>query len=118
MGIAHFVKSIFKKPEEQKKTSDSLLDRINASMELLVQKSRNLNDQFSEEKEEIMRIAEDARSIRESEEIFSAKLEQDILGNITAVSSACDAALSGRSQCAVKESLLQLKAVVAQRLAK
>lgn len=112
----HFVKSIFKKSEKEEKAS-SLLDRINASMELLVQKSRNLNEQFSQEKEEIMRIAEDARRIQESGEIFSAKLEQDILGNITAVSSACEAVLSGRSRSAVKESLAPLKAAVAQRLA-
>ena len=72
---------------------------------------------LDEEKKQIAELAEEAKKIGGSPEIFSAKLEQDILGNITAVSSACDSVLSGSNESAVKETLASLKTVLAQRMA-
>ncbi|MGN0728993.1 hypothetical protein [Treponema sp.] len=116
MGIANFVKNFFYK-SKRKNQKSGLLDRIHISMELLVQKSENLNSQFNEEKKQIEELALEAGKIVSSDEIFSAKLEQDILGNITAVSSACDSALSGGNNSAVKEALASLKTVISQRIA-
>lgn len=116
MGIAGFMKRVFQK-SGKKNESSGLLDRINLSMNLLVQKSQNLNSQFSEEKKQIAALAEEAKKIASSDEIFSAKLEQDILGNITVASSACDSVLSGGGGSAIKEALASLKTVIAQRTA-
>lgn len=116
MKITDFMKRLFQKSGNKKENSD-LLERIDLSMNLLVQKSQNLNSQFDEEKKQIAELAEEAKKIAGSNEIFSAKLEQDILGNITAVSSACDSVLSGSNESAVKETLASLKTVLAQRKA-
>ena len=115
MGIANLFKGFFKKGKME--GGSVLLERINFSMDLLVQKSRNLNSQFEDEKQQIADIANTARTIRESSVIFSAKLEQDILGKITAVSSVCDAVLAGRPNKTMKQSIESLKAAVSQRLA-
>lgn len=116
MRITDFMKRLFQKSGKKNENS-GLLDRINLSMNLLVQKSQNLNSQFDEEKKQIAELAEEAKKLAGSPEIFSAKLEQDILGNITAVSSACDSVLSGSNESAVKETLASLKTVLAQRMA-
>ena len=116
MKITDFMKRVFQKSGKKKENS-GLLDRINLSMNLLVQKSQNLNSQFDEEKNQISELAEEAKKLASSNEIFSAKLEQDILGNITAVSSACDSVLSGSNESAIKETLASLKTVLAQRMA-
>ncbi len=115
MGILNFFRKAKKSAGEN--PDDSLLSRINFSMDLLVQKSQNLGEQFAGQKKEIEEIAAEAKKIRQSDEIFSAKLEQDILGNITAVSSACDDMLSGREISAEKNPLASLKTSVSQRRA-
>ena len=115
MGIANLFKGLFKKHKME--GGSVLLERINFSMDLLVQKSRNLNSQYEDEKKQIAEIAQTARTIRESSVIFSAKLEQDILGKITAVSSVCDAVLAGRQGKSMKQSVEALKTAISQRLA-
>lgn len=115
MGIANLFKGFSKKGKMEGESG--LLEQINFSMDLLVQKSRNLNSQFEAEKQQIADIANTARTIRESGVIFSAKLEQDILGKITAVSSVCDAVLAGRPVNTMQQSIEALKAAISQRLA-
>ncbi len=81
-----------------------------------MQKANNLNDQqFEDEKKEITKIAEIAASIKISRKIFSVKLEQEILGHITTVSSACDSLLSGSSETGIKSEISALKAAITQR---
>ena len=113
MGIMNFLKDFFGKKD--KPSDPTLIDRINTSMQLLIEKSGNLNDSFSEEKQAIRDIAEEASNFVELKDIFSAKLEQDILGQITKASFACDAALSGADSGNVKKCIASLKAVVNQR---
>ena len=109
----NFLKEVFGK--KGKPSDPTLIDRINTSMQLLIEKSGNLNDSFSEEKQTIRDIAEEASKFVELKDIFSAKLEQDILGQITKASFACDAALSGADSGNVKKCIASLKAVVNQR---
>lgn len=115
MALANIIKSIFSKKEE-KPSGPSLVEEINRHMSLLVDKSRNLNDSFESEKSEIAAIAKEAASIEESREILAAKLEQDILGRVTAVSSACELAIAGKATGeTVKREINSLKAKMGQR---
>lgn len=116
MAVADMIKNIFRKKEE-KPAGPSLIEQINRHMVLLVEKSGNLNDTFELEKAEIASIAEEAASIEESKEILAAKLEQDILGRITAVSSACEQAIAGNARENVKKEISSLKAKMSQRSA-
>ncbi|MCQ2241379.1 hypothetical protein [Treponema sp.] len=116
MAIANIIKNIFSKKEE-KSSGPSLVEEINRHMTLLVEKSGNLNENFESEKAEIASIAKEAASIKESKEILAAKLEQDILGRITAVSSACELAIAGKSNDSVKKEISSLKAKMNQRSA-
>ena len=50
-------------------------------------------------------------------DIFSAKLEQEILGKITTASSACEASLVGKGDNNLKEAVASLKTVINQRTA-
>ncbi|MBQ0040212.1 MAG: hypothetical protein KBS64_07295 [Treponema sp.] len=116
MSFADKIKSIFGK-EEAKPSRPSLVDQINVHMNLLVQKSGILNDQFAKEKADIAAIAAEASALKESKEILAAKLEQDILGRITAVSSACELAIAGKQPENVKKEISSLKAKMSQRSA-
>ena len=115
MLMEGIVNKFFKKDE--KSSGPSLVEQINSQMKLLVEKSGILNDQFESEKNEIASIALEAADLGESKEILAAKLEQDILGRITAVSSACDLALSGTRGDGVKKEIANLSAKISQRCA-
>ena len=119
MAFSDFIKGIFKaeKKESAKSTSPSLVDQIRTQMELLVEKSGNFNDLYSVEKRQIIQLSGEASLMEESNEILAAKLEQDILGRITAVSSACDLALSGTRGDGVKKEIANLSAKISQRCA-
>nr|WP_318710518.1 hypothetical protein [uncultured Treponema sp.] len=117
MALDNIIKSIFSKKEE-KPSGPSLVEEINRHMTLLVEKSGNLNETFETEKSEIGAIAREAALIKESKEILAAKLEQDILGRITAVSSACELAIAGKATSeTVKKEIVSLKAKMNQRSA-
>lgn len=115
MLMEGIVNKFFKKDE--KSSGSSLVEQINSQMKLLVEKSGILNDQFESEKNEIASIALEAADLGESKEILAAKLEQDILGRITAVSSACELAIAGKSRENVKKEISALKAKMGQRSA-
>ena len=115
MLMEGIVNKFFKKDE--KSSGPSLVEQINSQMKLLVEKSGILNDQFESEKNEIVSIALEAADLGESKEILAAKLEQDILGRITAVSSACELAIAGKSRENVKKEISALKAKMGQRSA-
>lgn len=115
MLMEGIVNKFFK--EDEKSSGPSLVEQINSQMKLLVEKSGILNDQFESEKNEIASIALEAADLGESKEILAAKLEQDILGRITAVSSACELAIAGKSRENVKKEISALKAKMGQRSA-
>ena len=115
MLMEGIVNKFFKKDE--KSSGPSLVEQINSQMKLLVEKSGILNDQFESEKNEIASIALEAADLGESKEILAAKLEQDILGRITAVSSACELAIAGKSRENVKKEISALKGKMGQRSA-
>lgn len=116
MAINTILKRIFNKKEE-KISSPSLIEEINKHVSLLVEKSKNLNENFEEEKTEILEIAKEAANIKESKEILAAKLEQDILGRITATSSACESGIAGKVNINIKKEISLLKAKLSQRSA-
>lgn len=118
ISLKNFFNGIFgkEKKEEKKSAFPSLVEQIRIQMNLLVEKSGNLNDQFAEEKRDIVLLAGEASFMEQSQEILAAKLEQDILGRITAVSSACDFALSDKENT-VKKEIASLKAKMSQRCA-
>lgn len=116
MPVSGFFSSLFAK-KEKKPSGPSLVDQINYQMKLLVEKSGNLNDLYEAEKKSIFNLSQEAAGIQESDEILAAKLEQDILGRITAVSSACELAIAGKQPDAVKREINSLKAKLSQRSA-
>lgn len=108
---------LFKKSEE-KNNEPSLIDKINLYMDLLLQKSSMLNNDYETEKQLIVDLAEEAKAFKIiDKDIFSAKLEQEILGKITTASSACEASLVGKGDDNLKEAVASLKTVINQRTA-
>lgn len=121
MAFGNLFSRLFRKKSDKRiavkgNISTSLVERINSSMDLLVMKSVNLNEQWNSERETILKLRDDAKKFVEVDEILAAKFEQDILGSITALSSSCDAALAGKSDADVKKSLAALSSVISQRL--
>ena len=86
-------------------------------MRLLFEKSGTLNDSWKEEKEQIASLLEEVEHMEDAEGILAAKFEQDILGKITALSSACDSAIAGKPDADVKKALAALLSAVSQRKA-
>ncbi len=116
MQLSNFFRRIFTGFSRKDVKVRSLVDQIDMNLETILVKSANLGSQFEEEKKEIEKLREDFKKVSESKDLFSAKLEQDILGKITAFSSDCDKSLSGDENCNIKESLGALKTAIAQRL--
>lgn len=108
---------IFKKSEE-KNSEPSLIDKINSYMDLLLQKSSMLNSDYDAEKQLIVELVEETKAFKIiDKDIFSAKLEQDILGKITTASSACESSLVGKDHDTLKAAIAALKTVINQRTA-
>lgn len=117
--MGFFNKLFGKNKSDKKKKSEnmpSLIERIVSSMDLLVEKSGNLNSQFEDEKSEILKLSQNAKSLVLVDEILGAKLEQEILASITKVSFACDNALAGKNLEQVKANLSGLNSLMSQRL--
>ncbi len=87
--------------DDSKKKEPSLIDQIFSSTSLLEQKSEMLNDSWAEQKGRIKEISAEMRLFTDSNEIAAAKFEQDILGKLTAVSTACDGAISGKQNAKI-----------------
>ncbi|MCI5829694.1 MAG: hypothetical protein UHY90_03600 [Treponema sp.] len=118
MAVAELIKNIFSKKEEEKKTEPSIVDEIKKHMGLLAEKCQILNESFEEEKKEILALKAEADSIEESREILAAKLEPEVLGRITSVSSVCELAIAGKeSPQSLKKEIASLKAKMNQRSA-
>lgn len=117
--MGFFNKLFGKNKSDKKKKSEnmpSLIERIVSSMDLLVEKSGNLNSQFEDEKSEILKLSQNAKSLVLVDEILGAKLEQEILASITKVNFACDNALAGKNPEQVKANLLGLNSLMSQRI--
>ncbi|MBO4386624.1 MAG: hypothetical protein J5817_06345, partial [Treponema sp.] len=95
----------------------TLLEQIVTSMTLLVQKTGTLNDSWAGEKEQIAGLLAEVEQMEDSDDILAAKFEQDILGKITALSSACDCAIAGKKDADVEKALAALASSVNQRKA-
>lgn len=85
-------------------------------MDLLVQKTEYLNDSYSKEIDCIKKISEEVKCLTPQDDIASAKFEQDILGKITAVSSACDAVIAGKKEGGIDKALSSLQTSVTSRI--
>ena len=100
--------------EKNQSTIPTLLEQIITSMALLAQKASSLNDSWAEEKEKIIETSQEVRHLQKSDGITAAKFEQDILGKITALSSACDSAIAGNKDAEVKKMLASLLLSIGQ----
>ncbi len=76
-----------------------------------------MNEDSREQKDLISSMAEQLKKLRGLDNITAAKMEQDILGKITAVSSSCDTVLSGGDNKELKKQLSALMTVINQRQA-
>ncbi len=112
-----FGKKFGKKNNDLNKNSKSLLEQISSSMNLLLLKSGNLNQQFEEEKLLLQKISDDSKKIVPVNEILGAKFEQEILVSLTKTSFACDNVLAGSNSKQLKKTLLNLESLVRERLA-
>ncbi len=110
-----FFKNLFNKKKKQT-SSDTLIIKICSSLELLLEKSTTLNENFNEEKNKLQTMNEKSKLLVPIEEILSAKMEQELLTKITSTSFACDMALTG-SENDFCENLNALETLLNQRLA-
>ena len=90
---------------------------MNHSMARLVHKAQTLNSSWQKEKDTLQMLMQTISGFVLSDEIASAKMEQDILGKITAVSSACDRAIAGNSDVDLSAQVQSLVTAVNQRKA-
>ncbi len=123
MSIADFFGNLFKTKKrrsndnpESPLTANSL-ERIKYAMGRLVQKAATLNDSWQEQKTALVQIQQITDTFVLSNEIASAKMEQDILGKITAVSSSCDRVIAGNKDVDFAAQVQALQTVVNQRKA-
>ncbi len=117
MSISKIISTLFnKKEDDEGQKQISLIEQIRLSMNNLVQKTDSLNDSWQEEKASIKAIYEATLTMKPCQEILGSKFEQDILGYITAVSSACDGVIAGKQDVDFKGKLHSLQTSVNQRL--
>ena len=90
---------------------------MNHSMALLLNKSQTLNSSWQKEKDCLQEIMQTISTFVLSNEIASAKMEQDILSKITAVSSACDRVIAGSKDVDFSAQVQALATAVNQRKA-
>ncbi len=112
-----FGKKFGKKNKDTNKNSKSLIEQISSSMNLLLLKAGNLNQQFEEEKSLIQKISDDSKKIVPITEILGVKFEQEILVSLTKASFSCDNVLAGSNSKQLKKSLLTLESLIRERLA-
>ncbi|MFA6938315.1 MAG: hypothetical protein WCQ67_08800 [Treponema sp.] len=93
----------------------SAIKDIRSSMELLILKSSSLSSAYDDEKKKIASISEDARYLSPVENTNAVSLEQNMLGKITALSSACDSIASGSDGSDFKTQLSSLDMLMKQR---
>ncbi len=120
MIVKKIISGLFGKADDDKSEFPSfptLLEQIVTSMTLLVQKAGTLNDSWTGEKEQIAGLLAEVEQMEDSDDILAAKFEQDILGKITALSSACDCAIAGKKDADVEKALAALASSVNQRKA-
>lgn len=125
-GFSQFFSNVFKKrAPSTRKTSkkaksaskSTLVFQINKSVDQLLQKADSLNESWENERIILREIAEEVKKFVPEDDILSAKFEQDILGKITACSSACDGVIAGRQGTDFIPLLQSLQACVKQRAA-
>ena len=85
-------------------------------MGILVQKTDSLNDSYEVAKTALKRIYASVQTFVTVDDIASAKYEQEILGRITKVSTACDAAIVGKTDSNIENAIGDLQAAVTSRL--
>lgn len=116
-GIKGFFARLFSKNDDQKNMllAVEAVQNITNSLVILSQKTGTLNDTFASSKETVRKLIEEAKSFVPQNEIAAAKCEQNILGAITACSSACDSVLAGGDAEEFKKQLSALSVLVTQR---
>src|SRR5574344_361048 len=94
------------------------IKRIQTSMAMLSLKASSLTDVYTDEKKKILFLVEETNTLLPADDLAaSSKVEQVILGSITAVSSACDATLAGSTGSELSKQRSSLETLIKQRKA-
>ncbi len=117
MTIKDVLTAIIGNSDKNENKQPTLVEGIYNAMQLLVQKCDTLNDSWHTEKQILQELEEEVKSISTKNEILSAKFEQDILGQITAVSASCDRALFDKENSDFSSQVKSLQTLVKQRKA-
>lgn len=117
MTIKDVLTAIIGNSDKNENKQPTLVEEISNSMQILVQKSDTLNDSWQTEKQILQELEEEVKSISTKNEILSAKFEQDILGQITAVSTSCDRALFDKENSDFSAQVKSLQTLIKQRKA-
>ncbi|MBQ5385367.1 MAG: hypothetical protein IIU46_13085 [Treponema sp.] len=111
-----FIHRIFgKKSEEPKRPGLGLIEQIRSSLDNLVLKTNALPDKNFAEKKKIESLDETVNAMSQACSIDAAKLEQEILMNVTQISSLCDSVIAGSSDENFKKSLAVLENPIRER---
>jgi hypothetical protein len=114
--FGYFANSHVQSVEQNETQSLGLIKQIRVALDSVNLKVPSLNDSYAAEKKQIAFLAEEVHYISPVDNITeSAKLELDILGKITAVSSACDATLSGGDGAELRKQIAALDLLIKQR---
>ncbi len=116
-GIKGFFARLFSKEDDKKNMQLAVeaVQNITNALSVLSQKVSTLNDSFNESKQSVASLMAQAQAFIPQNEIAAAKCEQNILGAITACSSACDSVLAGGDVQEFKKQLSALATLVTQR---
>ena len=113
--FGYFANSHVQNVSQQEDQALNLIKQIRDSLGMLNLKANSLNENFVEQKKLISFLAEDVKYLSPVDSAGAVKLEQDILGAITATSSACDTLLSGSDGLELKKQLGSLENLIKQR---
>lgn len=104
-----------KNTEAAEKQVLGLITQIRSSMDVLVLKTAALPEKNADEKKRIQDLDEAVNLMAPVSTIDAAKLEQEILMNVTQISSLCDSVIAGSDDKDFKKSLTVLENQIRER---
>ena len=103
--------------DEKSKEANSLIMQIKTSIDAMKMKASTLGTEYNSEKDKLNSFVQTISNFTMVDDIAAAKLEQEILQQITLVSSACDKILSGSASKDFDKELAALDKKISQRIA-
>lgn len=103
--------------EEKSLEANSLVSQIKTSIDAMKMKASTLGNEYNSEKDKLSSFVQTISNFTMVDDIAAVKLEQEILQQITLVSSACDKILSGSASKDFDKELAALNKKISQRMA-